>query len=88
MLSERHYPSFIPAAIGTKRARPKRPCHICVNLPIVDGVKLLKRWSSYWCSECKKALCIDYCFMAYHTFKDYKTEAMKYKLNEMTVGDK
>ena len=83
-LSERHYPSFIPVAIGAKRARP---CHVSVNLPIVDGVKLSKRWSSYWCSECKKALCFDYCFMAYHTFKDYKTETMKHKLNEMTVGD-
>ena len=71
-----------------KRSRPTRPFHVGVNLPIVDGVKLSKRWSSYWCSESKKALCIDYCFMAYHTFKDYKTEAMKHKLNEMRVGDK
>ena len=55
-LSERHYPSFIPAAIGAKRARPTRPCHVCANLLVVDGVKLSKRWSSYWCSECKKAL--------------------------------
>ena len=87
-LSERHYPSFIPAAIGAKTARPTSPCHVCANFPAVDGVKLSKRWSSYWCSECKKALCIDYCFMAYHTFKDYKTEVMKHKLNEMLVGDK
>ena len=87
-LSERHYPSFIPAAIGTKRARPTRPCHVCANLPVVDAVKLSKRWSSYWCSECKKALCIDYCFMAYHTLKDYKTEAMKHIVNEMSVGNK
>ena len=43
--SERHYPSFIPAAIGAKRARPTRPCHVCVNLPVVDGVKLSKWWS-------------------------------------------
>ena len=87
-LSERHYPSFTPAAIGVKRARPTRPCHVCVNLPIVDGIKLSKRWSSYWYSDCKKALCIDYCFMAYHTFKDYKTKAIHYKLNQMTIGDK
>ena len=86
-LNERHYPSFIPAATGAKKARPTRPCHVCVNLPIVDGVKLSKRWSLYWCSECIKALRVDYCFMACHTFKDYKTEAMKHKLNEMTVGD-
>ena len=86
-LSERHYPSFIPAAIGAKRARPTRPCHVCANLPIIDGVKLSIR-SSYWCSECKKALCIDYCFMAYHIFKDYETEAMKHKVNEMSFGDK
>ena len=44
-LSERHYPSFIPGAIDGKRARPTRPCHVCVNLPVVDGVKLSKRWS-------------------------------------------
>ena len=27
-LCERHYPSFLPAAIGAKRVRPTRPCHI------------------------------------------------------------
>ena len=42
-LSERHYPSFIPAAIVAKRSRPTKPCHVCANLPIVDGVKLSKK---------------------------------------------
>ena len=63
-LSEKHYPSFILSTTDAKRARPTRPCHVCVNLLIVDGVKLSKRWSSYWFSECKTALCVDYCFMA------------------------
>ena len=34
------------------------------------------------CDPFYKTLCIDY-----HTFKDYKTESMKHKLNEMSVED-
>ena len=45
-LSERHYPSFIPVAIGAKSTRPTKPCHACANLSVVDGVKLSKRLSS------------------------------------------
>ena len=33
-----------------------------------------KKFTSYWCSICKPALCIDPCFRLYHTEKDYTSE--------------
>ena len=36
-----------------------------------------KKFTSYWCSICKHALCIDPCFRLYHTEKDYKSEIIK-----------
>ena len=36
-----------------------------------------KKYTSYWCSICKHALCIDPCFRLYHTEKDYTSEIIK-----------
>ena len=36
-----------------------------------------KKFTSYWCSICKHALCIDPCFRLYHTEKDYTGEIIK-----------
>ena len=36
-----------------------------------------KKYTSYWCSICKCALCIDPCFRLYHTEKDYTSEIIK-----------
>ena len=36
-----------------------------------------KKYTSYWCSICKCALCIDPCFRLYHTEKDYASEILK-----------
>ena len=36
-----------------------------------------KKFTSYWCSICKCALCIDPCFRLYHTEKDYTCEIIK-----------
>ena len=36
-----------------------------------------KKYTSYWCSKCKHALCIDPCFRLYHTEKDYTSEIIK-----------
>ena len=36
-----------------------------------------KKFTSYWCSICKHALCIDPCFRLYHTQKDYTSEILK-----------
>ena len=35
------------------------------------------QFTSYWCSICKCALCIDPCFRLYHTEKDYTSEIIK-----------
>ena len=36
-----------------------------------------KKFTSYWCSICKCALCIDPCFRLYHTEKDYTSKIIK-----------
>ena len=36
-----------------------------------------KKFTSYWCSICKRALCVDSCFSLYHTHKDYTSEILK-----------
>ena len=36
-----------------------------------------KKYTSYWCSKCKHALCIDPCFRLYHTEKDCTSEVIK-----------
>ena len=36
-----------------------------------------KKFTSYWCSICKCALCIDPCFRLYHTKEDYTSEILK-----------
>ena len=81
-ISERHFPSHIPCAVGAKRSKPVRKCFVCSKLPTVDGVKLSK-YTSYWCEDCKKPLCIHVCFKTFHTVADYKTAVMTIKLNEL-----
>ena len=41
-----------------------------------DSYKPIK-FTSYWCSICKCALCIDPCFRLYHTEEDYTSEILK-----------
>ena len=77
-LTERHFPSFIPCQKGAKRSKPTRPCFLCSLVKEIDGVKKNPKWSSYWCSSCKKVLCVDFCFEAFHTQVDYK-EAITYR---------
>ena len=36
-----------------------------------------KKYTSYWCSICKHALCIDPCFRLYQTEKDYTSQIIK-----------
>ena len=48
----------------------------CQMLVLEDSYKT-KKSTSYWCSICKRALCIDPCFRLYHTHKDYTSEILK-----------
>ena len=44
---------------------------------LIDLLYKPKKYTSYWCSICKHALCIDPCFRLYHTEKDYTSEIIK-----------
>ena len=82
-LSERHFLSHIPCAVGAKRLRPSRPCFVCNQIPRVEGVPVCRKWTSFWCEECKKPLCLEFCFKLYHTVNDYKTAALDYRLQNL-----
>ena len=82
-LVDRHFIAPIP---GQEGARRKHPCCTCVvcnvskealsDAGLGDSYKP-KKFTSYWCSICKCALCIDPCFRLYHTEVDYTSEIMK-----------
>ena len=86
-LSERHFPSFIPKKPGAVRAKPTRPCFMCTQVKDLWGVRIRPKWSSYWCADCRKVLCIDFCFMTYHTEEDYKTAMMNKVIGDRAVPE-
>ena len=82
-LVDRHFIAPIPGQEGGRRMHPSRACFICnvsrealSDAGLGDSYKT-KKSTSYWCSICKCALCIDPCFRLYHTHKDYTSEILK-----------
>ena len=68
---------------GVGEKHPSCTCFVCnvskealSDAGLGDSYKP-KMFTSYWCSICKHALCIDPCFRLYHTEKDYTSEIMK-----------
>ena len=55
-------PDMVP---GTSKKKPTRRCVVCW----ANGKR---KESSYWCSNCEKALCVVPCFQVYHTDKNLK----------------
>ena len=84
-LHERHFPSHIPCAVGAKRLRPSWPCFVCSQIPRIEGVVVSRKWTSFWCEECKKPLCLDFCFKVFHTVNDYKSAALDYRIQKLRV---
>ena len=82
-LVDRHFIAPIPGQEGDRRKHPSHACVICniskealSDAGLGDSYKP-KEFTSYWCSICKHALCIDPCFRLYHTETDYTSEVMK-----------
>ena len=82
-LVDRHFIEPIPGQEGGRRQHPSCACFICnvrkealSDAGLGDSYKP-KKFTSYWCSICKRALCIDPCFSLYHTQKDYTSEILK-----------
>ena len=82
-LVERHFIEPIPGQEGARRKHPSHGCFVCnVSREALSDAGLgdiykPKRFTSYWCSICKHALCIDPCFRLYHTKEDYISEILK-----------
>ena len=75
-----------PLHTRPRRGRRKHPSHACfvcnVSKEAMSDAGLgdshkPKKFTSYWCSICKHALCIDPCFRLYHTEKGYTSEILK-----------
>ena len=82
-LVDRHFIEPIPGQEWDRRKHPRRACCICnvskealSDAGFGDSYKP-KKFTSHWCSICKRALCIDPCFRLYHTEKDYTSEIIK-----------
>ena len=82
-LVDRHFIESIPGQEWGKRKHQSHDCFVCnVSKEALsddgfwDSYKP-KKFTSYWCSICKRALCIDPCFRLYHTQEDYTSEIMK-----------
>ena len=77
--------NFIEPIPGQEGGRRKHPS--CAFLSNVSKEALSeagfgdsykpKKYTSYWCSLCKGALCINPCSRSYHTEKDYTSEIIK-----------
>ena len=82
-LVDRHFIAPIPGQEGDRRKHPSHTCFICnVSKEALSDAGLgdiykPKKFTSYWCSICKCALCIDLCFRLYHTEEDYTSEILK-----------
>ena len=82
-LVDRHFIEPIPGKEGDRRKHPSCACFICnvskealSDTGLGDSYKP-KKFTSYRCSICKRALCIDPCFRLYHTEKDYTSGIIK-----------
>ena len=82
-LVERHFIESIPGQEGARRKHSSHGCFICnvsrealSDAGLGDSYKP-KKFTSYWCSICNNALCIDPCFRLHHTKEDYMSEILK-----------
>ena len=82
-LVDRYFIDPIPGQEGGRRKHPSCSCFLCnvskealSDAGLGDSYKP-KKFTSYWCSLCKHALCIDPCFRLYHIQKDYTSEILK-----------
>ena len=82
-LVDKYFIEPIPGQEGGRRKHPSCACFICnvskealSDAGFGDSYKP-KKYTSYWCSICKHALCVDPCFRLYHTEKNYTSEIIK-----------
>ena len=82
-LVDKHFIEPIPGQEGGRRKHLSHACFVCnvskealSDAGFGDSYKP-KKYTSYWCSIYKHALCIDPCFRLYHTEKDYTCEIIK-----------
>ena len=68
LLTERHFPDFIPPS--EKKAVPYRNCAVCCS-KIDERGKKIRKETRYWCQECNVGLCAVPCFKLFHTQLKY-----------------
>ena len=65
-LTDKHFVRIYPRT--EKKSNPQISCVRCRS----RGVRKDTR---YWCIDCGVGLCLDKCFEAYHTLKDYTLDS-------------
>ena len=80
---DKHFIEPIPGQEGGRRKHLSCASFVCnvskeglSDACLGDSYKP-KKYTSHWCSICKRALYIDPCFSLYHTEKDYTSEIIK-----------
>ena len=82
-LVDKHFIEPIPGQEGARRKHPNRSCFVCnitreaLSDAGLGDIYKPKKFTSYWCSICKHALCIDPWFRLYHTKEDYTNKILK-----------
>jgi len=84
-LTGRHFACFIDCKLGAKRMKPSRACHACNTN--IRGFNLKTKYTSYWCQDCKKPLCVSPCFEFFHKYVDYKTRAIEHRMGAQVDED-
>ena len=67
-LTERHFPSEVPAK--GDNLRPNRKCKVCCSQKSRTGERCQKR-TRYECEKCDVGLCVAPCFELFHTLEKY-----------------
>ena len=89
-LSGKHFVSKLDTVVGLKRKAPACKCKVC-NFTCEqfahyshNDLQLPNKYSSYGCKLCSNiSLCITLCFEIFHSYVNYRQQALTYRINEI-----
>ena len=89
-LSGKHFVSKLDTVVGSKRKAPARKCKVCnfTHEQLAhyghNNLQLPKKYSSYGCKLCSNInLCITLCFEIFHSYINYREQALTNRINEI-----
>ena len=89
-LSGKHFVSKLNTVVGSKRKALAGKCKVCNFTPeqLVhyghNDLQLPNKYSSYGCKLCSNiTLCITPCFEIFHSYVNYREQALTNRINEI-----